>query len=563
MVALDGYIAKYFIDSISIGNLSKNNIIYFVLLFVVWWETLNIFWRISEYLFMKILPTVKTEIVSSVTCHIINYSHCFFQENFAGSISNKVSEISRAVASIIEICIERIFYKSMMLIFATIVLYSVNPVFALVFVLWCIIFILTNMYLMKHMENYANISAESSSAAFGRLVDIISNISNVKIFARKLFEVNLLKRFLTKVRLHDINLYRFEIKVNYIKGILNNILIGVMVYYLCALYIDGKVTLGDFSLIFIVCLGINNETWDLIKEMSRLAEEAGVCNQSLALINTYVDIEDSSSQRKLIVTNGEIEFNSVSFKHFRGDILFNDLSLSIEGGSKVGLVGYTGSGKSTFVGLIIRLFDINSGSILIDNQNIGLVTQDSLREHISFVPQDLSLFHRTLMENIRYGKIEAADEEVIDAAKLANAHEFIMKTEKGYESLVGERGIKLSGGQRQRIAIARAILKNAPILILDEATSALDSHTETLIQKSLRILMKGKTTIVIAHRLSTLLNMDRIIVFDKGKIVEDGPHSKLLELNGLYSELWNSQVSGFIVDRLVDLEGCCGASEEF
>ena len=417
MVALDGYIAKYFIDTISSGNLSKNNIIYFVLLFVTWWEILNIFWRISEYLFMKILPIIKAEIISLVTCHIINYPHRFFQENFAGSISNKISELSRAVASIIEICIERIFYKSMMLIFATIILYSVNPVFALVFVLWCIIFTLTNMFLMKYMENYANIFAESSSAAFGSLVDTISNISNVKIFARKLFEVNLLKRFLAKVRLHDTNLCKFEIKVNYIKGILNNILIGVMVYCLCTLYTEGKVTLGDFSLILIICLGINNETWDLIKEMSRLAEEAGVCNQSLALINTCVDIEDSSSQRKLIVTNGRIEFNRIKFKHFKGNILFDDLSLIIEGGSKVGLVGYTGSGKSSFVGLIIRLFDITSGSILIDNKDISLVTQDSLRQNISFVPKEPKLFHRTLMENIRYGKIEAYDEEVIIAAK--------------------------------------------------------------------------------------------------------------------------------------------------
>lgn len=247
-----------------------------------------------------------------------------------------------------------------------------------------------------------------------------------------------------------------------------------------------------------------------------------------------------------------IEFDNVSFGYNDNSYLFKHKCLTIDSGQKVGLVGYSGSGKSTFVNLILRLYDIQSGEILIDGQNISDVTQDSLRSNIGMIPQDPSLFHRSLMENIRYGKIGASDEEVILAAKRAHAHEFIMNTEHGYDSLVGERGIKLSGGQRQRIAIARAILKDAPILILDEATSSLDSVTESAIQESLNKLMQNKTTVVIAHRLSTLIKMDRILVFDKGKIIQDGTHTKLLAEDSLYKTLWNAQIGGFIGDKKIN-----------
>ena len=234
--------------------------------------------------------------------------------------------------------------------------------------------------------------------------------------------------------------------------------------------------------------------------------------------------------------------------------LFEKESVSIEAGQKVGLVGYSGSGKSTFVNLILRLYDVKNGSILIDDQDIKNVTQSSLRNSIAMIPQDPSLFHRSLMENIRYGSMSATDEDVVLAAKKAHAHEFISALPQKYDSLVGDKGVKLSGGQRQRIAIARATLKNAPILILDEATSQLDSVTENLIQESLLELMKNKTTIVIAHRLSTLLHMDRILVFDKGKIVEDGTHSELFAKSGLYKHLWDAQVGGFLGDEKTEDE---------
>jgi ATP-binding cassette subfamily B protein len=273
-------------------------------------------------------------------------------------------------------------------------------------------------------------------------------------------------------------------------------------------------------------------------------------DQAIALLDAReMTHSDKPKATALNCTHGKITFDQVKF-HYKGtEKLFQNKSIEIQAGQKVGLVGYSGGGKSTFVNLILRLYEVIDGAILIDGQDIRDVTQDSLRENIAMIPQDPSLFHRSLMENIRYGRVDSTDQEVIEAAKKAHAHEFIEKLKQGYDSLVGERGVKLSGGQRQRIAIARAILKNAPILILDEATSQLDSVTESLIQESLWELIQNKTTIVIAHRLSTLLHMDRILVFDKGKIVEDGTHGELLAKGGLYKNLWDAQVGGFFPDK--------------
>lgn len=261
------------------------------------------------------------------------------------------------------------------------------------------------------------------------------------------------------------------------------------------------------------------------------------------------DIKDKSNASQLVVTQGRIEFSKVKFHYQGGYSLFQNKSVTIEPGQKVGLVGYSGSGKSTFVNLILRLYEVVDGQILIDGQNLAEVTQESLRQAIAMIPQDPTLFHRSLMDNIRYGRTDATDEEVILASRKAHAHEFISLLPEGYKTLVGERGVKLSGGQRQRIAIARAILKNAPILMLDEATSQLDSITESNIQESLWDLMQGKTTLIVAHRLSTLLHMDRILVFDKGHIIEDGTHTELLNRGGLYKTLWDAQVGGFLPDQ--------------
>ncbi|MDK3155659.1 ATP-binding cassette domain-containing protein [Kamptonema cortianum] len=289
--------------------------------------------------------------------------------------------------------------------------------------------------------------------------------------------------------------------------------------------------------------------WKMAQEFSKFSKLQGRIRQDLADLMVAPEIEDRVGAKELSLTRGEITFDKVHFQYKGAEPLFQQKSATIQPGQKVGLVGYSGSGKTTFVNLILRLYDVASGHIMIDGQNIQEVTQDSLHRVIGMIPQDPSLFHRSLMENILYGRPGATQKEAMEAAKRAHAHEFIESLSEGYDSLVGERGVKLSGGQRQRIAIARAILKNAPILILDEATSQLDSVTESYIQDSLWELMQGKTTIVIAHRLSTLLHMDRILVFDKGKIVEDGTHNDLLTKGGLYKTLWDAQVGGFLPEK--------------
>jgi ATP-binding cassette subfamily B protein len=288
--------------------------------------------------------------------------------------------------------------------------------------------------------------------------------------------------------------------------------------------------------------------WIAALELPSLYKEIGVCKQALTIIQDPIEITDSPNAKPLKVSRGEITFDNVTFHYLPKANIFEDKSITIHAGEKVGLVGFSGSGKTTFVNLILRYYDVENGRILIDGQDIAEVSQDSLREQIALIPQDASLFHRSLIENIHYGRLNATEEEIYQAAKKAHAQEFIEKMSEGYHTLVGERGIKLSGGQRQRIAITRAILKDAKILILDEATSALDSVTERLIQDSLQDLMQGRTCIVIAHRLSTLSGMDRILVFKEGQIIEEGSPDELLALGGHYATMWEMQAGGFLPD---------------
>ncbi len=287
--------------------------------------------------------------------------------------------------------------------------------------------------------------------------------------------------------------------------------------------------------------------WTVGSALPVLFQSFGTAKQAYSLMSDPQDMEDQPNAKELKVRNGEIIFENVSF-HYGEKKLFSNKKAHIRGGEKVGIVGFTGAGKSTFISLILRFFPLHSGKILIDSQEIATVTLESLRRQIALIPQDPILFHRTLRENISYGKPDATEEAIIAAAQLAQCDEFIRQIPGGYEAKVGERGTKLSGGEKQRIAIARAILVDAPILILDEATSSLDSVTEKYIQKSLEKLMENRTTIVIAHRLSTLFRMDRILVFDQGKIVEEGSHSTLMDTHGLYAKMWNMQVGGFLPD---------------
>jgi ABC-type multidrug transport system fused ATPase/permease subunit len=312
--------------------------------------------------------------------------------------------------------------------------------------------------------------------------------------------------------------------------------------------IRATITVGDFLLIMTLMIQLIRNVFDMANALPDTYDMIGSIRDSLDMLIVPRDIRDRAGATDLVVTRGEVVFDQVDFLYDRKKSVFRGLTLTVAPGQRVGLIGHSGAGKSTLATLLMRLYDIQGGSIAIDGQNIAEVTQRSLRESIALIPQDAVLFHRTLIENIRYGRPDASDDEVFLAARRAHAHEFIAALPLGYETLVGERGVKLSGGQRQRIAIARALLKDAPILILDEATSALDSESEALIQSAMREAMTGKTVIAIAHRLSTLAHLERLIVLDKGHIVEDGSHAELLARGAAYAALWKRQVGGFLVD---------------
>ena len=500
----------------------------------------NLAWRFNNYLNLKALPKLKADIIAAAADYVHGHSYRFFQNNLSGAISNKISDLANNTEELIR-NIRNMVQTSLTIVIGIFVAFYVNPVFSLLFLLLTGLFIKAACYFTYKTEQYAKEFAESRSNAMGNVVDSLANAINVILFARKKYEQLFLRQSLQNMVLKDTTL---QTKMMQYGLIMCSLTLTVQITaMLLLLYFGtkGTITIGDFALIFMLTIRILDYVWEFTQNLFNVAEYGGVFKQALTFIATAYDITDNKDAVPLQVTRGEIVFSNVNFSYQDSPLLFADKTVVITSHEKVGLVGYSGSGKSSFVNLITRTFDINHGDILIDNQSIKNVTLTSLRENISFIPQDLTLFHRSLIENIRYGKLDATDDEVIAAAKKAYVDEFAVNLPQGYATMVGERGVKLSGGQRQRIAIARAILKDAPILILDEATSQLDSVVEALIQQSLQHAMKNKTVIVIAHRLSTIKAMDRILVFKKGKILEVGSHDYLLQHGHIYQQLWQVQ----------------------
>lgn len=370
---------------------------------------------------------------------------------------------------------------------------------------------------------------------------------NIKLFSSASHEVNHVSYHTTQLVDSEHKLQWQNLKINFIQGLGVTILDTFMLLALIYCLIQDWVSPGDFALVLILSNSFLRKVRDMGQQIVRLSKVIGICNHTINSINIPCEIIDIPNSSSLIVKDGTIEFKNVSFQYEHNKPIFNNLNIKINAGEKIGLVGYSGSGKSTFIKLILRLIEPQTGELLIDSQDIKKVTQDSLRQQIGTIPQHPELFHRTIMENIRFSKTNASDDDVVLSAIQAKCHEFISELPQKYHSLVGERGVKLSGGQRQRIAIARIFLKQAPILLLDEATSSLDSITEHAIQKALDELMVNKTTIIIAHRLSTLKNMDRILVFKDGTIVEDGPLDYLLKNpGGHFYKLWHMQSQGIL-----------------
>jgi len=517
-----------------------------VILLVAFWGVTEFLLRVQGIIAIYVFPTFRSNIRKTVFEYVRKHSHEYFSNHFAGDLSKKLGDLPSSSQVIMEsICFNFITALTGSAI-VLVMMWQTMPLFAVILFIWlCLHLSITFIFLRK-----ANIAweshSESVSALSGKIVDAFTNILNVRLFARGAYEKKYLERFQQEEIVKAKKATWIVEKMRIYLGLSGLFLIFSMVLLLIHGWAQQWVTLGDFTQVAMQTFWLLGWIWHVSYQLTVFVRELGTVGDALNLVTKTHDILDPQDCAVLKVAHGKIQFDQVNFAYQRKHLVFSDFNVTIPAGQRVGLVGFSGSGKSTFVNLILRFYDVQSGKILIDGQDIAHVTQDSLRTHIAMIPQEPMLFHRTLMENIRYGRIDATDEEVIAAAKLAHCDEFIEQVDGGYEALVGERGIKLSGGQRQRIAIARAILKDAPILILDEATAALDSVTEKLIQDSLHKLMQGRTTIVIAHRLSTLGNMDRIIVFHNGKIVEDDTKENLLKSGGRFQMLWNMQMDGFL-----------------
>lgn len=512
------------------------------------WVLMDISMRAQGIVLLYAFPRFRANIRETAFNYTKHHSHSYFANNFAGSIAQKLSSLPTSCQNVLEIFLFSFCSISVSVITAFILMWLANPIFAFILFGWFSVHMGLTWIFLRASNNRWELHSESVTTLSGKIVDSITNSMSVRLFSRGQYEGDYIK----KVQFDEIKkahraLWMME-AMRILQGLAGLGLIFGMVFTLIYGWTHKWVTLGDFSLIGMLSFWILGMMWYVSFQLGVFVRESSTINEALTLISAKHDIVDAPGAKPLEIKKADIRFENVVFGYQKNMPVFNALNVSIPAGQKVGLVGFSGSGKSTFVNLMLRLYDLNSGAILLDGQNIAAVTQSSLRENIAMIPQDPSLFHRTLMENIRYGRLDATDEEVIEASKLAHCHEYIEKLTEQYQSLVGERGVKLSGGQRQRIAIARAILKNAPILILDEATSSLDSVTEKLIQESLKQLMHEKTTLVIAHRLSTLADMDRILVFHKGEIVEDGTQEELLKNKGHFAHLWSMQTHGLLPD---------------
>lgn len=480
--------------------------------------------------------------------YVIGHSYSFFNNSFSGSLVQRINRFMRSFERVTDRFFGEVIPILVRVVGICIVLWQTNPIFSLAIIVWMIVFFILSFLFTRWKLPYDIKASELESRASAALSDSLSNHTTIQLFDRQAHEA---ERFggantehITAVK----KKWTMASIIDSIQALLNIILEFVIFYVAIRYWGAGVVTVGTFVLIQMYILGLMNSFWGWSRILRDIYESFADAKEMVEIIKLDHGIKDSPSAKILSVPSGAISLDKVSFNFNAGSDVLQDLSLEIKAGERVALIGPSGAGKSTLVRLILRLYDVQGGGISIDGQDIKSVTQGSLREAISFVPQDPILFHRSLKENIKYGRLNATDEEVIQASKLAHCHEFISSLPYGYDTYVGERGVKLSGGERQRVAIARAILKNAPILILDEATSSLDSHSEVLIQEALDVLMRNKTVIVIAHRLSTIRKMNRIVVLEKGRIIEEGSHEELVSKNGLYAHLWSLQSHGFLKD---------------
>jgi ATP-binding cassette, subfamily B, bacterial len=545
------YIMKLLTDSaiaFGQGRAGAAEIWQWALLFPAVYLANEAVWRTSGFCGMRWITGVVAEVNRRLFGHLSEHSATYFSDRYAGALVNKIANAARGTEQLLAQWLWQFFPWIVGMVADLNITYLAHPWFAAALVVWMLVYVPLNVLFVSRLHRLSFQYAEASSQLRGQMVDSTSNIDAVRASGEAEYEKGHISEYVGHQRVSHLREWWWSEWVLVTNGVLLAGFILSMFAIGMRLIESGAVSVGSLVMVITVVLALEQRMFFLGQNLTQAVSYYGQVGEGLKELLEPHEITDRPGAVPLVVTAARIEFERVRFSYREQAVFDGDFDLVIPGGEKVGLVGHSGAGKSTVVALLLRQFELQGGTIRIDGQAVSDITLESLRRAVALVPQATSLFHRTILENIRYGRLEATDGEVVEAARLAQADRFIELLPDKYGTRVGERGVKLSGGQRQRISIARALLRNAPILLLDEATSALDSESEAAIQSALVGLMRDKTVIAIAHRLSTLRAMDRIVVLEEGRIVEDGRHEDLVKRGGIYASLWNSQVSGFIPD---------------
>ena len=510
-------------------------------------------WFQSLFLHQTILGNYPMRIRWLVHRYLLKQSMSYYQDEFPGRVATKLMQTALSVRQVVVSLIEVVNYIGVYFLAMFFIIGSADMRLVLPLVGWIVVYGLLLYYFVPRLGKISQVQADARSVMTGRIVDSYTNIQTVKLFSHGERETKFAREGMDEFLVTVHQQMRLVTQLYGLLYVINCLLLFSSAALAIGLWLNELVSLGAVAVVIGLVLRLFGMSQMVMWQLTQLFEAIGTVQDGISSIAVSRTVEDKPNAPTLAVPHGAIAFEQVGFHYGKQSGVMERLNLQIKAGEKVGIVGRSGAGKSTLVNLLLRFYDVQSGRILIDGQDIANVQQDSLRAHIGMVTQDTSLLHRSVRDNIMYGRPNATEEELIYAAKRAHAHEFIVglsdhEGRSGYDAHVGERGVKLSGGQRQRIAIARVMLKDAPILILDEATSALDSEVETAIQENLYNLMEGKTVIAIAHRLSTIAAMDRLIIMDKGAVIEEGTHEQLIAQNGLYAKLWRRQSGGFLAD---------------
>jgi ATP-binding cassette subfamily B protein len=511
----------------------------------------TLLWRVIIWILWGFEVEIGRELAMRCFNYLTNQSYEFHSNHFAGALVSQTTKFVHAFEALFDQFSFSIWTNIIAFVATAVILAPRAPLYVAVFILCSIIYII-GLVLRRHIQQpFNDRTARAQSEQTAQLADTLTNLQTIKTFAHEKYEAQRFDRYTARTQASEYATRKVNNTNDLIFSGINNSMSWLALFFGIYVVVNNHAQVGTLYLITTYTINLLNRLWDLNNNMRNITRSLGDARDMTEMLEQETDVKDPANPEKDNISRGEVRFDKVTFAYPENeeDALFDSLSLKIKPGEKVGLVGPSGGGKTTITKLLLRFMDIQNGEIKIDNQDISKITQADLRSHIAYVSQEPILFHRSLAENIGYGNQEADQQAIEGVAKLAHAHEFISQLPKGYETLVGERGVKLSGGQRQRVAIARAMLKNAPILVLDEATSALDSESEVLIQDALWKLMENRTAIVIAHRLSTIQKMDRIIVLEDGKVVEEGSHKELLGENGVYARLWTHQSGGFMEDE--------------